>query len=72
MQQKIQDLLAYTEKTREECMQKVVAYKEKHNEYKGKVKAANAQIGTLSQRLAQYETQIAQLQQMEEEEDQDQ
>lgn len=52
---KLQDMLAYNEKVRDECLKKVVAYKEKYTDYKSKVKSANSQIQTLTQRVARYE-----------------
>ena len=55
LNQKLQDMLAYNERVRDECLKKVVGYKEKATEYKNKVKSANAQIEKLTQRVAQYE-----------------
>ena len=54
---KIQDLLLHNDKVRDDCLKKVVAYKEKYQDYKSKVKLANSQIGTLMQRVARYELQ---------------
>lgn len=55
LQLKIQDLLLHNDKVKDDCLKKVVAYKEKYQEYKQKVKQANGQIGTLMQRIARYE-----------------
>ncbi len=48
-------MLAYNEKLRDECLKKVVAYKEKYTDYKAKVRSANQQIATLTQRVVRYE-----------------
>jgi hypothetical protein len=45
---KLQELLGYNEKVRDECLKKVVAYKEKYSDYKNKVKMANQQISVLT------------------------
>jgi hypothetical protein len=55
LNQKLQDMLNYNEQVRDECLKKVVAYKEKYADYKGKVKMANQQINVLTQRIARYE-----------------
>jgi hypothetical protein len=55
LQTKIQDLLLHNEKVKDDCLKKVVAYKDKYMDYKNKVKQANAQIGTLMQRVAKCE-----------------
>ena len=52
---KLQEMLSYNEKVKDECLKKVVAYKEKYTDYKGKVKQANSQIARLMQRLGQLE-----------------
>ena len=44
---KLQEMLHYNEKVRDECLKKVVAYKEKYADYKGKTKSANEQIQKL-------------------------
>jgi chromosome segregation ATPase len=41
---KLQEMLTYNEKVRDECLKKVVAYKEKATDYKTKVRNANGQI----------------------------
>lgn len=41
---KLQEMLNYNEKVRDECLKKVVAYKEKYTDYKSKVKQGNLQI----------------------------
>ena len=38
---KLQEMLAYNEKVRDECLKKVVVYKEKYTDYKAKVRSAN-------------------------------
>jgi len=43
------------EKIKDECLKKVVIYKDKYSDYKTKVKQANAQINVLMQRVARYE-----------------
>jgi len=48
-------MLTYNEKVRDECLKKIVVYKEKYTDYKNKVRSANQQISTLTQRLARYE-----------------
>jgi hypothetical protein len=40
---------------KDDCLKKVVAYKDKYADYKNKVKQANVQIGTLMQRVARCE-----------------
>ena len=50
-------MLAYNEKVRDECLKKVVGYKEKYADYKNKVKSANQQISVLTSRVARYECQ---------------
>jgi predicted nucleic acid-binding Zn-ribbon protein len=55
LQAKIQDLLLHNEKVKDDCLKKVVAYKDKYADYKNKVKLANSQIATLTQRIAKYE-----------------
>jgi predicted nucleic acid-binding Zn-ribbon protein len=52
---KLQEMLSYNEKVRDECLKKLVAYKEKYTDYKQKVKQANGQIQRLTQRVAKYE-----------------
>jgi hypothetical protein len=48
-------LLLHNDKVKDECLKKVVAYKDKYQDYKQKVKLANNQIGTLMQRVARFE-----------------
>lgn len=55
LNQKLQDMLNYNEQVRDECLKKVVAYKEKYADYKNKVKMANQQISVLTQRIARFE-----------------
>ena len=55
LNQKLQDLLSYNEKVRDECLKKVVGYKEKYCDYKTKVRSANHQIQVLTSRVARYE-----------------
>jgi hypothetical protein len=55
LQTKIQDLLLHNEKVKDDCLKKVVAYKDKYMDYKNNVKQENAQIGTLMQRVAKCE-----------------
>ena len=55
MNQKLQDLLMHNEKVKDECLKKVLVYKDKYQDYKIKVKKANGQITQLMQRVARYE-----------------
>lgn len=55
--QKVQDLIMYNERTKDDCLKKLVVYKDKYAAYKTKVKQANQQLGVLKQRVAQYELQ---------------
>ena len=55
MNQKLQDLLMHNEKVKDECLKKVLVYKDKYGDYKQKVKRANQQITVLTQRVARYE-----------------
>ena len=41
LNQKLQDMLSYNEKVRDECLKKIVVYKEKYTDYKSKVRSAN-------------------------------
>lgn len=41
MNQKLQDLLMHNEKVKDECLKKVLVYKDKYQDYKIKVKKAN-------------------------------
>jgi predicted nucleic acid-binding Zn-ribbon protein len=50
-------MVHYNERVRDECLKKVVAYKEKYTDYKQKVKQANQQIQRLTHRVAKYEMQ---------------
>ena len=55
LNQKLQDLLIHNEKVKDECLKKVLVYKDKYQDYKQKVKRANQQISVLTQRVARYE-----------------
>ena len=55
MNQKLQDLLMHNEKVKDECLKKVLVYKDKYQDYKVKVRKANSQITLLMQRVARYE-----------------
>lgn len=55
MNQKLQDLLMHNEKVKDECLKKVLVYKDKYTDYKQKVRQANQQISLLTQRVARYE-----------------
>ena len=44
LNQKLQDLLLHNERVKDECLKKVLVYKDKYQDYKGKVKRANQQI----------------------------
>ena len=57
MQQKIKEMNDYVDKVKDECLKKIVSYKEKYTDYKSKVKDANKQISALTQRVALYEMQ---------------
>ena len=57
MNNKLQEMVHYNERVRDECLKKVVAYKEKYTDYKQKVKQANQQIQRLTHRVAKYEMQ---------------
>ena len=48
MNQKLQDLLMHNEKVKDECLKKVLVYKDKYGDYKQKVKRANQQITVLT------------------------
>jgi len=41
LQGKIQDLLLHNDKVKDDCLKKVVAYKDKYQDYKQKVRLAN-------------------------------
>jgi len=41
MSQKLQDLLMHNEKVKDDCLKKVIVYKDKYTDYKNKVRAAN-------------------------------
>ena len=45
----------HNEKVKDECLKKVLVYKDKYLDYKTKVKRANQQLTILAQRLARYE-----------------
>ena len=45
----------HNEKVKDDCLKKVVAYKDKYQDYKNKVRHANQQISTLMQRVARFE-----------------
>ena len=55
MNEKLQDLLMHNDKVKDECLKKVLVYKDKYQDYKQKVKLANQQITVLTQRVARYE-----------------
>ena len=55
LQMKIHDLLMHNEKVKDDCLKKVIAYKDKYQDYKNKVRHANQQISTLMQRVARFE-----------------
>ena len=55
MSQKLQDLLMHNEKVKDDCLKKVLVYKDKYVDYKNKVKSANSQIELLKQRVARFE-----------------
>ena len=41
MAQKLQDLLIHNEKVKDDCLKKVLVYKDKYTDYKNKVRSAN-------------------------------
>ena len=45
----------HNEKVKDECLKKVLVFKDKYQDYKQKVKRANQQITVLTQRVARYE-----------------
>ena len=45
----------HNDKVKDECLKKVLVYKDKYQDYKQKVKLANQQITVLTQRVARYE-----------------
>ena len=45
----------HNEKVKDDCLKKVLVYKDKYTDYKNKVKAANQQINLLTQRVARFE-----------------
>ena len=45
----------HNEKSKDECLKKVIVYREKYTDYKNKVKQANSKIQTMMQRMAMYE-----------------
>lgn len=45
----------HNEKSKDECLKKVIVYREKYTDYKNKVKQANSKIQTLMQRMAIFE-----------------
>lgn len=52
---KLQELLMHNEKVKDECLKKVIVYREKYQDYKTKVKQANEKINVLMDRMARYE-----------------
>jgi hypothetical protein len=48
-------MLAYNERVKDECLKKVVGYRDKYTDYKSKVKQANSQIARLMQRIKELE-----------------
>ena len=63
MAQKLQDLLIHNEKVKDDCLKKVLVYKDKYTDYKNKVRSANQQIGVLKQRVARYEIERGEMEQ---------
>jgi len=55
MNNKLQEMVLMNEKLRDECLKKIVAYKDKYTQYKEKVKQANSKIAILTQTVARYE-----------------
>ena len=47
--------MLHNEKVKDDCLKKVLVYKEKYTDYKNKVRQANQQINLLTQRVARYE-----------------
>lgn len=45
----------HNEKVKDECLKKVLVYKDKYQDYKTKVRRANQQITVLTQRVARFE-----------------
>ena len=45
----------HNEKVKDECLKKVLVYKDKYSDYKQKVKLANQQMSVLMQRVARYD-----------------
>ena len=58
LQQRVQELTAYGERIRFESQEQISNFKEKYNDYKTKLKKANANIQTLTTRIAKYELAI--------------
>ena len=61
MSQKLQELLMHNEKVKDDCLKKVIVYKDKYVDYKNKVKSANQQINLLTQRVARFEIERGQM-----------
>ena len=55
MQAKIQELFSFSDKVKYDSHEQVENYKVKYADYKAKLKKANANIQTLTTRLAKYE-----------------
>ena len=64
MAQKLQDLLIHNEKVKDDCLKKVLVYKDKYTDYKNKVRSANQQISVLKQRVARYEIERGEMEQV--------
>ena len=59
MQNRIHELMAVSDKIRYDSQEQIETFKQKYNDYKGKLKKANASISTLTSRIAKYELQMA-------------
>lgn len=59
MQARFHDLAASSEKVRHDSQEQMEMFKHKYNDYKTKLKRANASIQTLTKRVAKYEMQMA-------------
>ena len=62
LQVKIQELVLHNDKVKDDCLKKVIAYKDKYTDYKNKVRQANQQIQTLMNAVAKLELEKEQLQ----------
>lgn len=59
MQARFHELVASSDKVRHDTQEQIELYKHKYNDYKTKLKRANASIQTLTGRVAKYEMQMA-------------